>query len=121
MNKSSTNKDAILALTLLFLLLYLSLHQLLFIYLAIGIILLSFLWSGFTIAADIAWKRVGDFLGKISGTVILSLLFFLIVCPISFGLKLFGKDHLQLKQPKRGSNFEVLHKNYLKVDLQNPY
>jgi len=121
MSKSNSNKDAILTLTLLFLLLFLSLHYILFIYLAIFILLLSFFWKGFTVFADMAWRRIGNIIGAITGTIILSAIFFLVVFPISLCLRLLGRSPMQLKLPGGDSNFEVVEKNYLKTDLQNPY
>ena len=121
MSTSNSNKDAILTLTLLFLLLFLSLHYILFIYLAIFILLLSFFWKGFTVFADMAWRRIGNIIGAITGTIILSAIFFLVVFPISLCLRLLGRNPMQLKLPGGDSNFEAVDKNYLKADLQNPY
>lgn len=121
MNKSRTNKDSILAITLLFLLLFLSLHKLIFIYLSIGTILLSFLSNAFTAFLNKAWSGLGEVMGKITGPVILSLVFFLLLFPMSLLLKLLGKDNLQIKMPKSETNFEITDKTYSKPDLQNPY
>lgn len=121
MNKSSSNKDAILAITLLFLLFFLAFHQLFFIYLAISIILLSFLWQGFSNAAEKIWNFAGEAIGRVSGTIILTVLFFVVVFPMGLALKLFGKDPLQLKQPKTETNFQIFKKRIVKTDLQNPY
>ena len=121
MNRSRTNKDSILALTLLFLLLFLSLHKLIFVYLSIGIILLSFFSNAFNILLDSAWFGMGEMIGKISGPVILSLVFFILLIPLSLLLKMMGKDNLQIKTPAAKTNFEISDKTYSKSDLQNPY
>jgi len=121
MNKSSTNKDAIPAITLLFLLLFLAFQNQFFIYLAIAFILISFLWKGFSEAANFIWQKLGEAVGKVTGTVILTLIFFVVVFPMSLGMKLLGKDPMKLKQPRGNSNFDLLERKIIKADLQNPY
>lgn len=121
MNKSRTNKDSILAITLLFLLLFLSLHKLIFIYLSIGLILLSFVSDAFSRFLNKAWMGLGEAIGKVTGPIILSLVFFLLLFPMSLLLKIIGKDNLQIKMPRAQTNFEISNKTYSKPDLQNPY
>ena len=49
------------------------------------------------------WFRFGIFLGKIISPVIMGIIFFLVVTPIGFILRLLGKDVLNLKYSKNKS------------------
>ena len=46
---------------------------------------------------NILWIKFGDFLGKIIAPVIMAFIFFFILTPISFLLRLFGKDIFKTK------------------------
>ena len=53
------------------------------------------------------WLKFGDFMGGIISRVILSVLFFGMFTPISFVLKLAGKDLLKKKLDKDGSSYWI--------------
>ena len=46
---------------------------------------------------NIVWFKFGLFLGKIVSPIVMGIIFFLIVTPISIVMKIFGKDLLNLK------------------------
>ena len=46
---------------------------------------------------NLLWFKFGILLGKIVSPVVMSIIFFLVVTPISILLKIFGKDVLNLK------------------------
>lgn len=51
---------------------------------------------------NILWMRFGLFLGQIISPIIMALIFYGIFSPISFLMKLFGRDELNLKfKPKK--------------------
>lgn len=43
------------------------------------------------------WRQLGVLLSRITGPIVLSLLFFLVVTPIALAMRLFGKDPLRQK------------------------
>jgi uncharacterized membrane protein len=45
----------------------------------------------------LVWDRIGTVLGTINTTIILFLLYFLIITPVGFVMRLFGKSNLDLK------------------------
>ena len=55
------------------------------------------------------WMRFGFFLGMIVSPIILGVIFFGLFTPLAFGMRLFGRDELQLK-PEKGGTFWRLKK-----------
>jgi len=53
----------------------------------------------------VLWMRFSEFLGVINTRIILTLLYFLIITPLGFLMKIFGKDPLKLKVQKGAVTF----------------
>lgn len=53
------------------------------------------------------WMKIGEFLGKISSSIIMFFLFFGIYTPISLVLKIFSKDLLKKKIDKDKSTYWI--------------
>jgi len=69
------------------------------------------------------WLNISELLGKIMSKVILTLVFLMFVCPVSFIRKAMGKDTLRLKKFKKDSNSVFTERNhtYNRTDLTTPY
>ena len=65
------------------------------------------------------WFRFGIFLGKIISPVIMGIIFFLVVTPIGFILRLLGKDVLNLKYSKNKSYW--IEKDGPKSKMKNQF
>lgn len=52
-----------------------------------------------------AWHYLGDLLGKINSYILLTLVYFLILTPISFFMRLAGKRPLTLKPDKNSISY----------------
>jgi hypothetical protein len=52
---------------------------------------------------NVIWYKFGLFLGKIISPIIMGLIFFIVVTPISILLKIFRKDVLSLKKNNSGT------------------
>ena len=65
------------------------------------------------------WFKFGVLLGSIISPVVLSLIFYLIITPISFILRIFGKDVLNLKYKKSSSYW--LKKETKKSSMKNQF
>ncbi len=65
------------------------------------------------------WFKFGVLLGAIISPVVLSLIFYLIITPISFILRIFGKDVLSLKY--KNSNSYWLKKETKKSSMKNQF
>tara|TARA_B100001093_G_C26196899_1_gene746349 strand:+ start:54 stop:437 length:384 start_codon:yes stop_codon:yes gene_type:complete len=60
-------------------------------------LILGLINSNFLAALNKLWFKFGIFLGKIISPIIMGIIFFLVVTPIGFIMRLSGKDLLNLK------------------------
>ena len=67
---------------------------------------------------NIGWIKFGELLGKIIAPIVMGLIFFLILTPISFIVRIFGKDLLKLKFSKDNSYWIKREKNITTMDKQ---
>lgn len=58
------------------------------------------------------WQKLTLLIGKVNGTIFLSLIFFLMVTPIGIVRRIFGSDVLGLKKRDVGSYFEDVEGEY---------
>ena len=73
--------------------------------LIVGLIFLSLglLNSKILTPLNVIWFKFGIILGKIVSPIVMGIIFFFIVTPISIIMKIFGKDLLSLKYNKQKS------------------
>ncbi len=67
---------------------------------------------------NIAWIKLGEILGKIIAPLVMALIFFFILTPLSFIIRIFGKDLLKLKLLKDNSYWIKREKNITTMDKQ---
>jgi hypothetical protein len=67
-----------------------------------------------------AWYKLAEALGYVMSKVLLSLVFFVILFPISVFYKLFNKDSLQLKK-KTDTYWTKRNHSYSAKDLEYPW
>jgi len=67
--------------------------------------IISFLFIAVTLVApkmlsplNLAWYELGMLLGKIVSPIVLGIIFFLMITPISLITRLFGRDELKIKK-----------------------
>ena len=65
------------------------------------------------------WFKFGILLGKIISPIVMGIIFFLIVTPISVLLKIFGKDVLKLKYHNKKTYW--VDKNDVKSNMKNQF
>ncbi|MDB5261881.1 MAG: hypothetical protein JWQ14_1162 [Adhaeribacter sp.] len=65
-----------------------------------------------------AWTRFALALGYINGIILLSLIFFIILCPIAFLYRFKKKDPLQLEKKTAGTYFKSRNHTYTASDLE---
>jgi hypothetical protein len=53
------------------------------------------------------WLALAKFLGRVNSAVFLSLTFFLVLTPLAFVLRLFGRDELRRRGPAPASMWET--------------
>ena len=64
------------------------------------------------------WIKFGDNLGKIISPIVMAIIFFFMITPLSFMIRLFGKDLLKLKISKNNSYWIKRKKNVNSMDKQ---
>ena len=64
------------------------------------------------------WIKLGETLGKIIAPIIMGLIFFLILTPISLIVRIFGKDLLKLKRSSDNTYWIKREKNITTMDRQ---
>lgn len=67
------------------------------------------------------WYKAGDLLGKIVPKIILSVVFFLFLFPISVLYRVFNKDRMELKSKTRNTMWNERDHSYSKEDLLMPW
>ena len=67
---------------------------------------------------NIAWIKLGEVLGKIIAPLVMALIFFFMLTPLSFIIRIFGKDLLKLKLSKDNSYWIKREKNITTMDKQ---
>ena len=66
------------------------------------------------------WFRFGLFLGKMISPIIMGVIFFLVVTPIGFLMRFFGKDVLNLKLNKKKNSYWI-EKDGPKSKMKNQF
>ena len=87
----------------------------------IGLIflILGLLNSRFLTPLNKIWFKFGLLLGQIISPIVMGIIFFLIVTPIAFIMRLLGKDVLRLK--KKSDNSYWIKKTGLKSKMKNQF
>ena len=60
-----------------------------------------------------AWIRLGELLGTIIAPIVMALVYFVVLTPISLIVKIFGKDLLELKFLKKRETYWIKRKKHL--------
>jgi energy-coupling factor transporter transmembrane protein EcfT len=123
MNRQNTpgEKDSVIAVIILMLLLFLLFKNRGWIYAALIIAIISLLSSQTTYYLHRIWTFLTEILGRISGSVILLLVFILILIPTAFLKKWFGKSEIIMSNKNIHSVFENRNHKYTKSDFDNPW
>ena len=80
--------------------------------------LLSIFIEKFAVGLNWLWMKLALGLGWVNSRILLSLLYYLFLVPISFLAKIFKGNPIKLKNDK-GSMYEVRNHVYSKEDLKN--
>ena len=67
------------------------------------------------------WMTIGHLLGWINTRIVLLLIFFLVITPIGFILRLMGKNSLNLRYDLNAKSYRVLSKQYNIHDMEKPF
>ena len=79
---------------------------------------LAFLKQELLKPLNVGWIKLRELLGKIVAPVVMALIYFFILTPLSFIIKIFGKDLLKIKFSKNYSYWIKREKNITSMDKQ---
>ena len=88
------------------------------LFIALIFLALAFLKQKLLKPLNNAWIKFGETLGKIIAPIIMALIFFFILTPISLAVRMFGKDLLKLKISNNNSYWIKREKNITTMDKQ---
>lgn len=100
------------------LVLYFVFDSIYLLYAALTVGVLSVLFPSLGRLIFRTWMAIGQFLGRINGSILLSIVFFMLLFPISILYRLFNKDAMQLKNTKTSLFIDRDH-IYKKEDMEN--
>jgi|TARA_B100001093_G_C26709444_1_gene962739 hypothetical protein len=67
---------------------------------------------------NLGWIKFGELLGKFIAPVVMALIYFFILTPLSFIIRIFGKDLLKIKFSKNYTYWIKREKNITTMDKQ---
>jgi hypothetical protein len=67
------------------------------------------------------WYLIGNYLSKIVSPLVLAIIYFGIISPISLIIKIFGRDELILKRDKVGSYWQIVSNSNFKEKFKNQF
>ena len=79
---------------------------------------LSFLKPQLLSPLNLAWIKFGELLGRIIAPIVMALIFFFILTPLSLIIRLFGKDLLKLKISQKDTYWIKRDTNINSMDKQ---
>jgi len=84
-----------------------------FLILSTPFLILGLLNSKILTPFNKAWIKLGEFLGLIIAPVIMAMVYFVFLTPISFLVRIFGKDLLNIKFNKKKESYWIDRKKNL--------
>lgn len=115
--KSEATKSTILVISTGLLVLHILFSWQWAVYASLGIGIIGVLSSYLSEKIHLFWIKLSEILGLIVPRIILSLLFFIVLLPISILFRIFNKDPLMLSK-KYDSYFINVNKNYDKKSFE---
>jgi hypothetical protein len=118
--KKEKTLEAILVITTGFLLLFLIYGKVWMLYVAFCSGLTGVFIQPLASLLAKGWFKLGDLLGFVVSKLVLSIMFFIILVPVSFLYNIFNKDSLQLKRTEKSLWKERAH-SFVPDDLKNSW
>ncbi len=88
-----------------------------------AVLILGMIWPAFMKPFAWAWYGLAAGLGKVTSSILLALVWFLLVLPVGLVRRLLGKDPMRLSawHKDSGSCFVDREHEYARADLEKPY
>ena len=120
-SKNYQAKETMLVITVGFLVLYFVFKKVVFVDLALGFGLVGVLSFYLSEKIDLVWGWLSAVLGKVSNTVLLGVVFFVVVTPVGVIRRLAKKGRMKRFEPGAGSNFTSRDHWFEAKDLENTW
>jgi len=116
-------KDTGMAMVLICLLVAVLAHVRALIGVAIFLLIIDMIWSGFYRPMAKLWFGLSRLLGAFVSRLLFSLIFVVLVIPVGLFRRILGKDPLQMRKWKKGSDsvFKVRDHSCASCDVAHPY
>ena len=122
MKKNTPNPSkSILAITVGFLIIFLIFKFIWALYTSLIIGSIGLLSEKISAFIEFIWLKISQILGIFLPNIILSLVYFLVLVPISFLRKIFNKSSLEILNKKEDSNFLNSSRLFNKKSFENPW
>jgi hypothetical protein len=117
------SKDTGMAMTLIFLIAGLVIHDRLYFFIAAGLLVLNMIWPLIYRPAARVWIGLSLVLGTVMSKVLLSVLFFVMVTPVGMLRRASGADPMRIKEWKTGTDsvFKVRNHEFTAQEIEKPY
>ena len=117
------SKDTILAFILIFCIVSLVKKELAFTYGILGLSLLAMTLPQLFKPFAWMWFSFAEVMGTIMSKILLGIIFFGIITPLTFIIKIMGVDSMRIKLWKNNENTAFIDRNhqYSKSDIEKPY
>jgi hypothetical protein len=116
---NNKSKETVLVITVGFLVLYLVFSRRIFLTLSLVIGLAGILSSWLSGKIDLVWNKLSLLLGRVSNTVLLTLIFFLVLTPMGLLRRLMGKGGMLRVTAGQRSGFIDRNHCFTKKDMEN--
>ena len=119
LRQNSAELETLGVLSAFFLVLNVITHRQVFVYSALGLLMIALFVKPLAKVLSGAWMKFAEVLGTFNSKLILSVVFFLFLTPLALMYRLFNKNSLQLKRgSKTGTLFITRDHVYSKADFE---
>jgi hypothetical protein len=117
-NSKSDASKSLLVIVVGFLTLYFFFHHKLLLYTSLGIGIISVVSDKASYLILWIWSKLGFLLGWVNTRILLTIVFFIFLYPISLLFRLYNKNPLRITKSNE-SLFDIRNHTYTKEDLEN--
>src|SRR5690606_79305 len=110
----------IIFLALVLLIVYLKFDAIWAVYLAVGLLAIALISKKITLFIGKLWFAFSHYLGLVMNQIIMFVIFYLFLVPLSFFQRLMGNNQI-LKKHKGDSYFHQCHHLFTKKDIERPW
>jgi len=112
--------ETIIVLALVLLIVHLQFHVSWAVYLAVGLLAIAVISKKITLFIGKLWFAFSHYLGLVMNQIIMFIIFYLFLLPLSFFQRLMGNNQI-LKKHKDNSYFHQRHHLFTKKDIERPW